>query len=83
MVKVKLVKGGITLLLLNTEVNSLTFTTLDTSVSVDLVFPEVPWQDLTVGGTPISVKVKDNVVVALLTTSHLRINNSYLGEMYA
>lgn len=71
------------MLLLNTEINSKTFTVLPTTVSVDTVFPDTEWKDLTVGGTPVSVKVKDNVVVALLTTSHLRIHNSYLGEMYA
>lgn len=71
------------MVLLGTEVNSQTFTTLPTSASVDTVFTAVPWQDLTVGGTPVSVKVKDGVVVALLTTAHLRVNNAYLGEMYA
>ena len=70
------------MLLLGTQINSLTFTTLPTSVSVDTVFPDTEWKDLTVGGTPISVKVKDNVVVALLTTSHLRINNAYLNGIY-
>ena len=71
------------MLLLNTEVNSQTFTTLPTTVSVDTIFPSLPWKDLTIGGVPISVKVKDGVVVALLTTSHLRVHNGYLGEMYA
>lgn len=70
------------MVLLGTQINSLTFTTIPTTVSVDTVFPSLEWQDLTVGGTPISVKVRDSVVVALLTTSHLRINNAYLEEMY-
>ena len=70
------------MVLLGTQINSQTFTTLPTTVSVDTVFPDTTWKDLTVGGTPISVKVMDNVVVALLTTSHLRINNSFMEEIY-
>ena len=69
--------GDLEMMLLNTQVDSQTFTAVPDAVKTT-IFPDIPWQEYTVGGFPVMVKVMNGVVVALMTLAHVRVNNAYL-----
>lgn len=70
------------MLLLGTQVDSQTFTTVDDKVK-NTIFPNVEWQEYSVAGFPVMVKMIDGVVVALMTLANVRVNNAYLELVHA